>query len=153
MKKAMPAAVAAAVMNELPILIGRSDSGSCLLYAKGRKESIRQTPVSFLDDMCRKNFSTMEGRLQAAGELLGIHQKVILLVSERSGEIYFPTLGLNNTDCQWLLYSAIVSYHSCKDGKTEILFSHGEMVVMDVAYRTVRMQMGRCQKLCRLLNE
>lgn len=102
---------------------------------------------------CLRDFSTMAGRQDAARALFHWHQKVPVLISEISQEIWFPIAGEKAAENCWLSYGSVFSFHRRSDYETLIRFINGSEAVLMCNVRTVRMQMKRCEQLTKYLNE
>lgn len=147
---AMVSAVAVIVamrIKELPISVKNTENGCFLTYLNGRHSELNISANVYLNELCLRNCSTLEGRLDACRNLLTITQKACLLISERSEEVYFPVKGLKDKDNEWFLFSSIVTYHSISDNSSELIFMDGSRKVTDTNYRTIKMQMKRCREL------
>ena len=142
-------AVATAAMrsNELPVSVRNTDKGCVLTYLNGNQSYRDLSANDYLNELCLKYCSTLEGRLEACRHLLSITQKACLLISERNEEVYFPLKGLQDRENEWFLFSSIVTFHSLDNNRTELIFKDGTRRVTDVNYRTVKMQMERSRKL------
>ena len=150
--KANAAVAIAAMRTELPICIENTETGCRLTYLDGTCETLQQSSLDYLNDLCLKNFSTLEGRLEACRNNLGIRQKACALVSERRQEVYFPTLGLKESHLAWFRHSSIVTFHAVDFENTDIVFTSGIHVVAHVPYRTIRKQMQRCHTLILMID-
>ena len=148
-------AVAATVAmrnNTLPFSVKNTRNGCRLTYLNGEQSELSISAKDYLNELCLRHCSTLEGRMEACRHFLSITQKACLLISERSEEVYFPIRGLKDKDNEWFLFSSIVTYHSVSDNSTELIFKDGTRTVTDVNYRTVKMQIERCKKLLLMLD-
>ena len=96
---------------------------------------------------CLRNAATMKGRQDAARTLFGWHQKIPVLISENSQEIWFPTAGEKAERNTWIRYEGVFSFHKKNEYETLIRLINGTECVIACNVRTVRMQMKRCQQL------
>lgn len=145
-------AIAAMKNKELPVSVRNTEKGCELTYLNSNPIQLDEFAISYLNKLCLRYGSTLEGRLEACRYLLSITQKACLLISERSEEVYFPVKGLSDRNNEWFLFSSIVTFHSLSDNRTELIFTDGTRKVTDVNYRTVRMQMERSKKLILMLD-
>ena len=146
-KVSVAVATVAMRSNALPFSVKNTRKGCLLTYLNGENSELAISATDYLNELCLRHCSTLEGRLEACRHFLSITQKACLLISERSEEVYFPVKGLKDRDNEWFLFSSVVTYHSLSDNSTELIFKDGTRKVTDVNYRTVKMQMERCKQL------
>ena len=122
------------------------------LINKSKSEEINNS-LQFLNDLCIKHGSTYKGRIDACKRLLNINQKVPLLISELTLEIWFPILSAKNKDNIWLNYNEILSYKAIDNNKTIIKFKNGYRYEIEYNSRIIKNQMMRCEELINKLNQ
>ena len=123
-----------------------------LICSDGTVKDILDSPVTWLENQVLVNGSTLQGRLDAFRLLLHVSQKPCILISERSQQLYFPTKGADNPDCQWFLYQDVTSTHRIDEDHTCIITRSGLQLQADVNIRTVRLQLKRCAAYLNLIN-
>lgn len=151
MKKQIHAADAAVMKNKLPSCISWKGRGTELI-TDGKKTVLDTDPVSYLESLTLQHCSTLEGRTDAFRTLMHVSQKPCILISERSQDIYFPTMGMDNPECQWFLYSDIAGAKEKDAHHTSVLLYSGEELVANVNIRTIRKQLARCHDFLILIN-
>lgn len=151
-KASAAVAIAAMRSNVLPFSIKNTRNGCLLTFRNGNQEELSISATDYLNELCLRHCSTLEGRLEACRNLLSITQKACLLISERNEEVYFPVKGLKDKDNEWFLFSSVITFHAFEKNCTELIFQDGTRKVMDVNYRTVKMQMERCRNLLLMLD-
>lgn len=109
-------------------------------------------PLQLLNRWCIQNGSSVTGRITAFQSLTGYKQKPIILISERSQQLFFPTHGLKSNKCYWIHYQSVFQIHRFGD-KTRIIFCDGSSLELAVDYRVIRSQMNRCQTYLQCLNQ
>ena len=122
------------------------------LINKNRSEEVNNT-LQFLNDLCIKHGSTYKGRIDACKSLLNINQKVPLLISELTLEIWFPILSSKNKDNIWLNYNEILSYKATQDNKTIFKFKNGYTYEIPFNSRIIKNQMMRCEELIKKMSQ
>jgi competence transcription factor ComK len=127
------------------LLIEAHNHGSRILYSGGRSEKDARRPYAVLDEKCLANGASAEGRMASFRHVLGVRQKAAVLISELSGEIWFPTVSMKAADCVWLNDSEILSVHAKGPHVSEVVFFDGTKRDLDVDSRTLRLQMKRCR--------
>lgn len=106
--------------------------------------------LQFISAWCLLYGSTFEGRRIACAKRMHIHQKVPILISERTCDIMIPTHGLKNPHNIWINYRAIDTCHY-RSTQSEILFLNGEILMLDIDIRTIRRELGLCREYLQLL--
>ena len=122
------------------------------LINKSKSEEINNS-LQFLNDLCIKHGSTYKGRIDACKRLLNINQKVPLLISELTLEIWFPILSAKNKNNIWLNYNEILSYKGIENNKTIIKFKNGYRYEIEYNSRIIKNQMMRCEELIRKMSQ
>lgn len=129
---------------------GRSQTS--VLFADGHWETRNQSARSFLDEMCRRNGSSLEGRKAGACYFLGSIAKPPILISERTQQIFFPLFG-EETNSTWICFNEIFEVRGANKPCADIYFLCGRQVTVEASYRSVKRQMGRCRRLLHLLDQ
>ncbi len=109
-------------------------------------------PVRILDDWCMMHGSTMKGRTDAVRAVLGYQQKIPVMISERSQQIYFPLFGMNRADNIWVQYRPVLLMRGSTGLFCEIQFDNGIRVPVDCDRRTIQKQLSRCGEIIAYLN-
>ena len=139
-------------MNE-PVMIRQDRQTSTLIFADGSAETETRKAVSILEEKCLKHGSSLKGRIDSFRYLLHIVQKPAVLISEVSGEIWFPLISMNQPDCIWLRYDAVLDVKSSGDHQCEVLFFSGHRETLAFDPRVIRLQMKRCRQFLELLHQ
>ncbi len=133
-------------MNKLLLLY--ANNGSCLgIDSEGNEHPYEKTAGEIISGWCILHACTMHGRQEAAAKMFGWHQKIPVLISEITQEIWFPVAGGKAADNVWICCDAVFSFHRAGDHQTRIVFLSGVVAVIDCDVRTVRLQMKRCRQL------
>ncbi|MEG0527291.1 MAG: competence protein ComK [Longicatena sp.] len=107
--------------------------------------------TSFINEWCVMNGSTYEGRRKACAMRLQIHQKVPILISERTKDMMFPTRKVTTMECLWLNARGIDTIK--RNGKhTIIYFLNGEQVEVAVEYRAIKREITLCSQYLEILD-
>lgn len=105
---------------------------------------------SFIDAWCMQYGSTMEGRRIPCAKHLGIHQKVPILISEKTQDIIFPTRDVRSEACVWLNYRSI-DYVKGNHKQTTIHFLNGTTHCLMVDVRSIKRGMRLCKEYIQIL--
>lgn len=104
----------------------------------------------FIDQWCMQYGSTSEGRRITCAKRLGIHQKIPILISERTKDILFPTRNIKDSTCVWVNYQSI-DYVKKRDQHTQLYFLNGSSVTIAVDVRVVKRGMRICDEYLQIL--
>ncbi|MBR2067453.1 MAG: competence protein ComK, partial [Solobacterium sp.] len=110
------------VVKKNDVLLKRKNRTTLVLNEEGEERIENALPIQYIEEACLRFFSTMDGRMHAAQEILHIRQKVPVCVSELTHEIWFPSRSPSQKDCIWLKYNAIFDYQAIHQQKTLIQF-------------------------------
>ena len=135
------------------LLLRRNGTVTEILMADGTVAVSSDKPLVLLNRACLHNGSTAEGRMASFRTLLDVKQKAAVLISEVSQEIWFPTLSMNNRECEWICCSSILSVKSVDDHASLITFASGVQASVSCDVRTLRLQIKRCRTYLELLSE
>ncbi|MBK3494805.1 competence protein ComK [Viridibacillus sp. YIM B01967] len=98
------------------------------------------TPIQLLRNACIRNGSTLEGRIDAANELLGYSKKLPLYIGE--GIYAFPTRSPYHPECIWVFYHNF-QYWAYSKGQTMLQFENDETIILDISLHTFITQKQR----------
>ena len=121
--------------------------------AEGNVRIFDTSASKIIADLCLSSCATIDGRRNGAREIFGWHQKVPVLISELTQEIWFPLAGEKAEENCWISYGCVFSFHKENEYQTRIVFINGTKETVDANVRTVRMQMRRCEEMLKYLNE
>lgn len=110
----------------------------------------RQSALGVLKELCIHHGCSYEGRKEAAGKVLNISQKIPILVSDKRGDIFFPTRRIRHPNCMWVNRSAITNLSRFQSG-TKIEFRNGKTIVVLVDIRSIKRELQLCDELLHLL--
>ncbi|MDQ0207004.1 competence protein ComK [Alkalicoccobacillus murimartini] len=97
---------------------------------------VKKTPRQLLEAACLLNGSSYLGRIEYIRKLLGLRNKVPVLISERQSIIAGPTHSPTHPDCVWFFASHVLTSRSCKKhGKngTLITFRDHSSLFVDIS--------------------
>lgn len=124
-----------------------------ITYDDGSSDIISIKPAVWLSEKCLRGGSSLRGRTDAFCELLKVRQKPAVLISEVSGEIWFPTLSPKQADCVWIRYDEILDVKAHCPQSCEVIFFNGFRMQANVDARVIRQQMKRCRAFLELLHQ
>ncbi len=101
-----------------------------VIYESMEKHFITMTPKKLIEENCRFYFSTFEGRMEAARELLNITQMVPICISERTKIYLFPTCSPRNEECMWLNPVHIKGIYPLLADQSEVILTGGEKITI-----------------------
>lgn len=136
----------------LPLVIYNHHHTCETLYDDRSLEYAECNAAEFLERLSLENGSSLQGRINAFRYLTHTSQKSAVMISEITQDLYFPTVSMQDPECIWIHYNEIVDI-SGKTNQTNILFTKGISVDIPVSFRTIKLQMKRCQEYLALLHE
>lgn len=139
-------------MNRLQLLYANRTS-SLAVDSEGNEYRYEKTAGDIITGWCIMHGSTVHGRQDAMRQIFGWHQKIPVLISEITQEIWFPIAGERAEENIWVCYDGVFAFHRKNDYETRIEFACGLAADIGCNVRTVRMQMKRCRELVTYLNE
>ncbi len=110
-----------------------------VVYEKHDCYIIDQKISRIMDDNCRYNGSSMEGRIKGTYDISGFNYKAPIIVSENQPLIFFPTCSPRLKECAWINLSNI-SRITNYDNKCRIEFLNEESLEVDSTYRIINNQ-------------
>ena len=100
---------------------------------------IDQKISKIMDDNCRYNGSSMEGRIKGTYDICGFNYKAPIIVSENQPTIFFPTCSPRLKECAWI-NSSNVNRIINQDEKCRIFFLNDESLEINATYRIIKNQ-------------
>lgn len=91
--------------------------------------------------------STLNGRISACREILGVRYKVPIMVSELNNIILIPTAAIRNDDCGWLNLYAVDNYYKKNDDLVEIIFKDNQKLVLRLSFCILDNQILKASRL------
>ena len=136
-------------INEVLFFYYDENSGGTAVVYKNQKDPVMvdEKPEILLENWCLRNGSTLEGRINAVQKSMGYIQKTPVLVSERSGLMFFPTRGHENSDAIWINPHWILVMKEEPDAATEVTFLDGRTEHFAIDRRTLIAQNFRCHEI------
>lgn len=119
---------------------------------KNRTRYIYDKSTMIMDDNCRANGSTLEGRQKGSAYLIGTSYKPPIIISELERIIFIPTHSSRNKECIWLNLNAILNYEELSKNKVEVKFLNHKSIIIDMSYNKFDKQLLRATRLERILS-
>lgn len=108
---------------------------------------IDNNTYEILDYSCQYFGSTYEGRKGGSKNILGSGYKVPILIKEENFVIFFPTESPLLQSCIWLSLHNIERFEKGNNNSTNIYFTEGKKVKINVSFRTIENQILRSTRL------
>jgi competence transcription factor ComK len=134
------------------ILIRNTCSGCEAVTDSGDVISYPYSAVRLISMICLHNGSSLEGRMESFRYLTKTTQKSAVLLSERSMQILFPTLGFLNHECVWISYNDLLDFSRTEATSVRIRFINGYSQTLDIDSRVIRNQVNRCRRYLKELD-
>ena len=117
-----------------------------LVYQSDGVKRLKGSPLHLLETACLYYGSSMQGRIEAARNVLGPHRKTPVIMDWHADTVFFPTIAKESPDCAWINFSQVYDAKSCDKG-TRIHFHSGETIDVTVSYHTIYRQKQRSIEL------
>lgn len=98
---------------------------------------------TYLERLCLHQGCSMQGRKEAIKAVYHIHQKIPILISERTKDFFFPTSAIRVIPCHWINHRAIYKIQGNQQ-LTMIYFHDQTKLVLDVDIRTIKREIKIC---------
>lgn len=137
------------IINEqtLSILPARSIEYQTKVIERKKIIYVKQTPFEIIKESCLFYWSSFEGRRTSTIEFTGYKEKVPIPIYPLKKIIAFPTHGIHNPDCAWLMQDHILQGKPKGTNQTSVLLSNGEYITIDISFRSFKTQFERAFEL------
>ncbi|MEG2620987.1 MAG: competence protein ComK [Bacilli bacterium] len=113
---------------------------------------INKNPMKIIDNSCKYFGSSYEGRFSGTKSLINISHKAPIIIEESRELIFFPTNSPRLFDCIWISLNNIREYRKIDFNKTEIIFTNGSILTLDISYGSLDNQILRSTRLNAVLS-
>lgn len=113
-----------------------------LVFEKHKSYIINQKVNKLMDESCRYNGSTIEGRAKGTESLTGISYKAPIIVKEEDSIIFFPTCSPRLKECSWINAGNISNIYKKKD-HCLVEFYNKETLEFDTSYNIMNNQLSK----------
>lgn len=108
--------------------------------------------MNIIDNSCKFFGSSYSGRFEGTKNLTGISYKSPIIIEETKNIIFFPTSSPRIVGCSWISLNNISNYKKNKT-KTNLIFSNGYNLEIDISYNIIENQILRAIKLDSILRK
>ncbi len=145
---------AAADKEQAPLLLIQTHHGMRIVDPFGEEHLMPSTAaVQWLHEHCLHNGSSLQGRIDSFRAMTATVQKSAVLVSERTGLLYFPLFSMHDENCIWVRHDAVLSYSARGAAETQLLFMGGTRYTVPVNRRVIKGQIERCERFLEKIGE
>ena len=113
-----------------------------LVFEKHKYYIVNQKVNKLMDESCRYNGSTIEGRAKGTESLTGISYKAPIIVKEEENIIFFPTCSARLKECSWINAGNISNIYKKKD-RCLVEFYNKETLEFDISYNIMNNQLSK----------
>ena len=98
-------------MTKIDLIV--SDNQQVLVYEDGKWTMMKQyhTPRQFIEQLCLRNGTTLEGCYEASRVLLENAYKRPIYIGGGCNQIFVPTCSIKSRECNWISLNYL-TYHS-----------------------------------------
>lgn len=107
---------------------------------------VDQRISKLMDEGCKYNGSSIEGRTKSTYSLTGYLYKAPIILNEESKIIFFPTSSPRLNDCAWINSSNINKIYDHQE-KCLIEFNNHELLEIETSYNIINNQINRSLQL------
>ena len=111
---------------------------------------VNVSAMDIIDCSCKFFGSSYSGRFEGTKNLTGISYKSPIIIEETRNIIFFPTASPRINGCTWISLNNILDY-SKNDKKTNLKFSNGYNLELDISYNIIENQILRATRLDSIL--
>lgn len=133
-------------------MLEKEKKGTKVYFDDQTSIHIDESPEAFLNRMCIENGSSYDGRKTAFQSITDSRQKPAILISERTQQIFFPTMSSRNEKCVWISYQEIFKVKESTYNTTRVTFLNGISKRIACDRRTIYKQMQRCGLFLETIN-
>lgn len=110
--------------------------------------AVRQTPDNIINQACQKSGYDLEIK-QKQTKILSEHSyKLPVSLSDELILVAFPTKGINDIDCAWIMIRNVFDIGKHESGSV-VIFKNGQQVILDISFDILKNQ---CIKATELYN-
>lgn len=113
-----------------------------LVFEKHKYYIVNQRANKLMDESCRYNGSTIEGRAKGTESLTGISYKAPIIVKEEESIIFFPTCSPRLKECSWINAGNISNIYK-KNDRCLVEFYNKETLEFDISYNIMNNQLSK----------
>ena len=113
-----------------------------LVFEKHKYYIVNQRVNKLMDESCRYNGSTIEGRAKGTESLTGISYKAPIIVKEEESIIFFPTCSPRLKECSWINAGNISNIYK-KNDRCLVEFYNKETLEFDISYNIMNNQLSK----------
>lgn len=113
---------------------------------------VEELPGKVIDEACKFFGASLKGRQAGTFSVASLTHKVPIAIDPYSGMYYFPTESPLSSSCIWIAHTHVKSIKSTGHEGTEVFFTNGKSLVVDISYGSMQNQINRTAQFRYLLN-
>ena len=119
-------------------------------FINGQVDEIKESPLKYLNNLCLKELTTLNGRLEAIKINFNIVKNVPIYITENL--VLFATHNKRNSQNKYI-NSIYVKNITNVDDAIRIEFYDGEFVLVKNSYHTIKNNYEKCLKIKKQINQ
>ena len=135
---------------EKTLLYIEKQDGTIVHYINNEQEKMSMSMLKYLNCLCLKNLTTLEGRLDAIKYNFNIVKNVPIYITENL--VLFATHNKRNSQNKYI-NSVYVKDIEIVDGAIKIEFYDGEFVLVKNSYHIIKNNYEKCLKIKKQINQ
>src|SRR5690625_620508 len=125
---------------------------TCILE-KEEEYYVDSTPSKVISKACQFFGSSLEGRQEGTRYISGFTHKAPIAIDPHGGLYFFPTGSPTSPSCSWISHTHIQNIAEAKKQKTELVFTNGKRIIIDVSIGSMMNQVYRTSHFRYLLGK
>lgn len=127
------------IINGNTLAIVPLSKKKCVIYEDHNYYIINERASKVMDENCKFNGSTINGRIEGTKAMTGISYKAPIIINETNDTIFFPTSSPRLQDCSWINVNNIINIYP-KEEKCLIEFQNKELIEVNTSYHIIKNQ-------------
>ena len=138
------------ISNTTIALIYRNNK--TIVYDNNDQFIVNKLPNEIINNSCKFYGSSFIGRVKGTEFMLGIKNKVPIIVEESNNIIFFPTSSYKLKTCSWISIKYIKDYFKISNNTSRIITENNRKIDLDISYFIINNQILRSYRLESILN-
>ncbi len=137
-------------MNKTILYIEKGNRSTIIHYINNQVEEVEITPIKYLNKLCLKEMTTLEGRIEAIKENFNIVKNVPIYISEEL--VLFSSTNKTRLDNKYI-NSIYIKYILDEKENTKIVFYDDQFVFVKNSYHIINNNYEKCLKIKKQINQ
>ena len=136
-------------MDKTILYIDKINGFTNIHFINGQVDEIKESPLKYLNNLCLKELTTLNGRLEAIKINFNIVKNVPIYITDNL--VMFSTHNRYKSDNIYI-NSVYVKHILCEKDKTKIVFYDDQFVLLENKYNIINNNYEKCLKIKKQIN-